>query len=185
MDQAGWWGENGFTPSLAFRVENVRHPASGSSHGHTHNALPCPWLPPDPCVRAVHLSNGRALLCFISGAAVFQNPTLQRPQRHRPTLIFWGRVSLCCGWCWLVPEGSCGWRSWFTVNHNTRGRQRLLPSADVSIPTPVSWAAQWYPQGPSPVERPCHLFQMHSKLWPVSTILRKQLRGQAAVWRLW
>lgn len=56
-----------------------------------------------------------ALLCFISCVAVFENPTLQRPPQHGPTLILWERVSLCCGQCQLVPEDSGRTAQQFTV----------------------------------------------------------------------
>lgn len=67
-----------------------------------------PWYPcPYPvCVRTVHLLNEAAPLCLIEGVSVFQNPTLQRLPSHKSTLILCGRLSLHCGWSWLVAEDS-------------------------------------------------------------------------------
>ena len=65
------------------------------------------------------LPGGAALLNFISGLAMFQNPTLQRPQWLGPMLILWGRVLPCCGWYWLLPENGRRPSTEFMVNHNT------------------------------------------------------------------
>lgn len=49
-------------------------------------------------------------------------------------LILWGRVLLCCGQCWLIPEISCMAEQQFRVY----GKAQLKASTKVCCPQPVS-----------------------------------------------
>lgn len=113
-------------------------------------------------------------LVFYLGVAVFPNPTLQRPLRHLPVLILWGRVSLPGGWCWLVAEDSGGnsHSSELMENCNTPLGPGFVALSQCLCSILVAGTVWWHPWGVLPEERPYHLSQMHSKaelllpLWP-------------------
>lgn len=83
---------------------------------------------PSTCVWAVHLPRNTDFLGFISGMAVFQS------------LILWGRVSLLCGWCCLVPEDSCMTVQPFGVH----GKSKCRAGASVSCPQLPSLFLYWW-----------------------------------------
>lgn len=119
---------------------------------------PCLWL-------IVFLPDSAVV--FYPGPAMPQNSTLQRLLQHAPMLILWGRVSLNCGWCWLVLESSC-----VTMQHSSselsvittqRPHQGLLPSFGVFVLILVNGVAQWCLKGVLTSEWLYHFNQMHYK----------------------
>ena len=124
--------------------------------------LLCSHCPSDPCfhhvfVRIICLPGSIALLCFISGLAVFQSPTLHR---------CWSSGG---GPCCAVASAGLSQKShttaqWFRVYgklQHTAGAIILLPSSNIFVSMLVNRKVQWHPQGPMPVERPYHLYQIH------------------------
>lgn len=99
-------------------------------------------------------------LCFISGVAMFQNPTLQR---HLGSS---GGGSPCIVASASLLQKTATWqhsRSEFMIHLNTQPEPGIADICQHFCSCNSDWTAWWCPQGPLSMERLHHLSQVHSQ----------------------
>lgn len=123
--------------SLVSGLEIHIHHPSGCPHrcanNHPFSVPGFRQIPPSPCFPA----KGCRTPVLSQVLLYFKAPHFRGPH-CRPTLILWGRVSLHCGWFWLVLENSCVPAQRFRIY----GKSQCTTGTRICLPQPAS-LFQW------------------------------------------